>query len=86
MICWPISEIFMLLRNVSYIDAYTTLELYNNFCGKRKFQRHEYPLYQKLVSPIKRYYKWPDAQFIQSFKLLSTTNNCEALDERNIKG
>jgi len=44
----------MLLRNVPHIDAYTTLEhlnvfcttleLYNDFCGKRKFQRHEYPL------------------------------------------
>jgi hypothetical protein len=45
----------MLLRNVSYIDAYTTLELFNDFCGKRKFQRHEYPQYRKLIYPIKRY-------------------------------
>ena len=36
-------------------DMYTTLKLYNNFCGKCKFQRHEYPLYPKLVSPIKKW-------------------------------
>ncbi len=34
----------MLSRNVSNIDAYTTLELENDFCGKRKFQRSEYPI------------------------------------------
>ena len=55
----------MLLRNVSYIDAYTKLKLDNDFCGKRKFQRH-----RKLVSPIKRY----EFTFMISFILIIIYN------------
>jgi hypothetical protein len=35
-------------------DAFTTWELFCEFCSKRRFRRHEYSENQKFVSPIKR--------------------------------
>jgi len=47
----------MLLQNVAYMDAYTYTmwEHFDVFRSKRRFWRHKYSEYQKLISLIKRY-------------------------------
>ena len=48
----PLLKIFMLSQNVGYIDAYTMWELFDDFRSKRRFWRHEYLEYRKLISSI----------------------------------
>jgi hypothetical protein len=49
----PLSKIFMLSRNVAYIDANSMSELYHNFRSKRPFLTALFSIIMSIVLPDK---------------------------------